>query len=74
MQGRRGSPGSFTQGPAASAKGLQGPPQLQRSERRNGEDPKNFPDAWITSVIRKGQGSEGIMKMLGEANKLQYHL
>ena len=30
---------------------------------RNVEDPKNFPDAWITSVIRKGWGSEGIMKM-----------
>ena len=35
---------------------------------RNVEDPKNFPDAWITTVIRKGRGSEGVMKMLGEAN------
>ena len=36
---------------------------------RNVEDPKNFPDAWITTVIRKGRGSEGAMKMLGEANE-----
>ena len=33
------------------------------------EDPKNFPNAWITTVIRKGRGSEGVMKMLGEANE-----
>ena len=36
---------------------------------RNVEDPKNFPDAWITTVIGKGRGSEGVMKMLGEANE-----
>ena len=35
----------------------------------NVEDPKNFPDSWITTVIRKGRGSEGVMKMLGEANE-----
>ena len=33
------------------------------------EDPKNFPNAWITTVIRKGRGSEGVMKMLGDANE-----
>ena len=36
---------------------------------RNLEEPRNFPNAWIISVIRKGQGSEGAMKMLGEANR-----
>ena len=36
---------------------------------QNVEDPKNFPNAWITTVIRKGRGSEGVMKMLGEANE-----
>ena len=36
---------------------------------RNVEDPQNFPNAWITTVIRKGRGSEGVMKMLGEANE-----
>ena len=36
---------------------------------RNVEDPKNFPDCWITTVIRKGRGLEGVMKMLGEANE-----
>ena len=36
---------------------------------RNVEDPKNFPNSWITTVIRKGRGSEGVMKMLGEANE-----
>ena len=36
---------------------------------RNVEDPKNFPNAWITTVIRKGRGSEGVMKMLGEVNE-----
>ena len=36
---------------------------------RNVEDPKNFPGAWITTVIRKGPVSEGVMKMLGEANE-----
>ena len=36
---------------------------------RNVEDPKNFPHAWITTVIDKGRGSEGVMKMLGEANE-----
>ena len=36
---------------------------------RNVEDLKNFPNAWITTVIRKGRGSEGVMKMLGEANE-----
>ena len=30
---------------------------------------KTFPDSWITTVIRKGRGSEGVMKMLGEANE-----
>ena len=35
----------------------------------NVEDPKNFPKAWVTTVIRKGRGSEGVMKMLGEANE-----
>ncbi len=35
----------------------------------NVEDPKKFPNAWITTVIRKGRGSEGVMKMLGEANE-----
>ena len=35
----------------------------------NVEDPKNFPNTWITTVIRKGRGSEGVMKMLGEANE-----
>ena len=35
----------------------------------NVEDPKNFPNSWVTTVIRKGQGSEGVMKMLGEANE-----
>ena len=35
----------------------------------NVEDPKNFPNSWITTVIRKGRGSEGVMKMLGEANE-----
>ena len=34
---------------------------------RNVEDPRNFPDAWVTSFIRKGRGSEGAMKMFGEA-------
>ena len=33
------------------------------------EDPSNFPDAKVTSVIHSDQGSEGIMKMLGEANE-----
>ena len=33
------------------------------------EYPRNFPNAWITTVIRKGRGSEGVMKMLGEANE-----
>ena len=33
------------------------------------EDPKNFMNAWVTTVIRKGRGSEGVMKMLGEANE-----
>ena len=33
---------------------------------RNVEDPRN---AWITTVIRKGRGSEGVMKMLDEANE-----
>ena len=35
----------------------------------NVEDPKNFPKAWVITVIRKGRGSEGVMKMLGEANE-----
>ena len=30
---------------------------------------KDLPDSWITSVIPKGRGSEGIMKMLGETNE-----
>ena len=30
---------------------------------------RNFRNSWITSVIRKCQGSEGVMKMLGEANE-----
>ena len=33
------------------------------------EDPRSFPDAWITSVIRKGRGSERAMRMLAEANE-----
>ena len=33
---------------------------------RNVEEPKNFPDAWITTVIWKGRG---VMKILGEANE-----
>ena len=40
---------------------------------RNVEDPKNFPDSWIT-VIHKGRGSEGVMKMLGEANQALFHI
>ena len=36
---------------------------------RNVEDPKNFPNSWITTVIRKGRVSEGVMKMLGEADE-----
>ena len=36
---------------------------------KNVEDPLNFPKAWVTSVIRKGRGSEGVIKMLGEANE-----
>ena len=36
---------------------------------KNVEDPLNFPQAWVTSVIRKGRGSEGGIKMLGEANE-----
>ena len=36
---------------------------------QNVEDPRNFPNSWITSVIRKGRGSEGVMKMLVEANE-----
>ena len=36
---------------------------------KNVEDPLNFPQAWVTSVIRKGRGSEGVIKMLGEANE-----
>ena len=36
---------------------------------QNVEDPQNFPNAWVTSVIRKGRGSEGATKMLGEANE-----
>ena len=36
---------------------------------RNVEDPQNFPNAWVTSVSRKGRESEGVMKMLGEANE-----
>ena len=36
---------------------------------KNVEDPLNFPHAWVTSVIRKGRGSEGVMKMLAEANE-----
>ena len=36
---------------------------------QNVEDQKNFPNAWITTVIGKGQGSEGVMKMLGDANE-----
>ena len=36
---------------------------------QNVEDPQNFPHAWVTSVIRKGRGSEGAMKMSGEANE-----
>ena len=35
----------------------------------NVEDPRNFQDSWITTVKRKGRGSEGVMKMLGEANE-----
>ena len=30
------------------------------------EDPKNFPNARITTVICKGRGLEGVMKMLGD--------
>ena len=37
---------------------------------KNVEDPLNFPQAWVTSVIRKGRGSEGVMKMLAEANEV----
>ena len=33
------------------------------------EDPKNFPNAWITTVIRKDRGSEGVMKMLCDENE-----
>ena len=36
---------------------------------QNVDDPRNFPNAWVTSVIWKGRGSEGAMKMLGEANE-----
>ena len=36
---------------------------------QNVEDPKNFPNARITTVIRKGRGSEGVMKMLGDENE-----
>ena len=36
---------------------------------RNVEDPRNFPNAWITLAIRKGRASEGVMKMFGEANE-----
>ena len=37
--------------------------------RRNVEDLQNFPNVWVTTVIRKGRGLEGAMKMLGEANE-----
>ena len=36
---------------------------------RNVDDPKNFRNSWVTTVIRKGRESEGVMKMLGEANE-----
>ena len=36
---------------------------------QNVEDQKNFPNARITTVIRKGRGSEGVMKMLGDENE-----
>ena len=36
---------------------------------KNVEDPLNFSQAWITSIICKGQGSEGVIKMLAEANE-----
>ena len=36
---------------------------------KNVEDPLNFPHTWVTTVIQKGQGSKGAMKMLGEANE-----
>ena len=44
---------------------------LHNFKEVNGQnvDPKNFPNTWITTVIRKGRGSEGGMKMLGEANE-----
>ena len=42
---------------------------LKEVNGRNVEDPKNFPNAWITIVIRKGRGSEGVMKILGDANE-----
>ena len=34
--------------------------------KKSAKDPSNFPDTGVTSVIHLGQGSEGIMKMLGE--------
>ena len=36
---------------------------------RNVEDPRNFSNAWDTSVIREGRGSEGALKMFGEVNR-----
>ena len=36
---------------------------------QNVEDPKKFPNTWITTVIRKSRGSEGLMKMLGDENE-----
>ena len=45
-------------------------PQLLKDlNGRNVEDSQNFPNAWVTSVIHKGWGSEGAMKMLREAYK-----
>ena len=36
---------------------------------KNVEDPLNFLQASITSVTRKGRGSEGVMRMLADANE-----
>ena len=63
MQGEQGGPSTVHQGSATTAKELEGLPSLKEVKRLN-EGHRNFSDACITSVIRSGRGSEGIMKML----------
>ena len=43
---------------------------LKEIDGRDVEDPKNFPNSCVISVVRMGREFEGIMGMLGEANQV----